>query len=214
MNPRRVIFALASALGAASTIGCASSPVAPFNAIPNAQVTAFRLQNYEAPAAAAAAPAVPGMPAIPGMPPEIQAWINQGAAGLKQLIPPGLQIPGLTLPGMPGATTAPAADQTPRFHGFRILGQTQVFDADTKDKLAKALGTNDNFEAGQGCMYAEMGISFAPSAGAPPDDILVSFSCRQVAAFGFQWPHSGSAMKSKTVEQLAEVVHRIWPQGS
>jgi hypothetical protein len=205
------MFALACAILAASTAGCASSPVAPFNALPGAQVTAFRLQNYEPPAAAATS-AVPGMPTIPGLPPEIQAWVNQGAAGLKQLIPPGLQIPGLTLPGMPAPTTQ--ADQTPRFHGFRILGQTQVFDGDTKDKLAKALGTSDNFEAGQGCMYAEMGISFAPTPGAPPDDVLVSFSCRQVQAFNFQWPHSGTAVKSKTVEQLAEVVHRIFPQGS
>lgn len=210
MTSRFVLVALTVLAPAA--IGCAGSPVAPFNTMPQAQITAYRLQNYDPPAAATPAPAT-GLPAvgIPGVPPEIQAWLNQGAAGLRQLIPPGMQIPGLTLPGLTPTPAPTAADQTPRFHGFRILGSTQVFDSDTKDKLAKALGTSDNFEQGQGCMYAEMGISFSPSPGAPPDDILVSFSCRQVASFNFMWPHSGTAMKSKTVEQLAEIVHRIWP---
>jgi hypothetical protein len=204
---------IALAILAPAAVGCAGSPAAPFNAMPQAQITAYRLQNYEPPAQAAATPASP-LPAvgIPGVPPEIQAWLNQGAAGLRQLIPPGMQIPGLNLPGLtPTPAPAAAVDQTPRFHGFRILGQTQVFDSDTKDKLAKALGTGDNFEQGQGCMYAEMGISFSPTPGAPPDDILVSFSCRQVASFNFMWPHQGTSMKSKTVEQLAEIVHRIWP---
>jgi len=201
----------------ATTIGCAGSPAAPFNSLPNSQVTALRLQNYEPPAAPAAAPGAAGVPTIPGIPPEIQSWVNQGAAGLRQLIPPGLQIPGLgTLPGAnPGPATPASVDQAPRFHGFRILQQSAVMDDGTRDKIAKVLGDASNFESGgPGCMYPEMGVSFSPSMGAPPNDVLISFSCRQVAAFNFAWPHQGTTMKASTVEKLADIVHRIWPQGS
>ncbi len=65
--------------------------------------------------------------AIPGLPPEIQQWIQQGAQALPQLIPPGLIPPGL-IPGAPTTPAAPAQPTEPRFHGFRILSQTQVMD--------------------------------------------------------------------------------------
>ena len=64
---------------------------------------------------------------------------QQGAAGLSQLIPPGL------LPGG-AASILPAADTTPRFHDFRILSQTQVLDPDIKESLGKLLGDKDSFD--------------------------------------------------------------------
>lgn len=199
--------------------GCAGSPAAPFNQLPNSQVTAYRLQNYEpppAPVATGTSTGIPGIPGLPGLPPEIQGWLNQGAAGLGQLIPPGLIPPGL-IPGMPTATApAPAADQTPRFHGFRILSQTVVGDSTSKDSLAKVLGDSSNFDtSGSNCMYAEMGLSFSPTFGAPPDDVLISFSCRQTQSFNFAWPHgANTGMKSSTETKLADIVKRLWPAGT
>lgn len=46
-------------LAASATMGCAGKPAPPFDTLKTANLTAFRLQNYEPPAAAAAAPAAP-----------------------------------------------------------------------------------------------------------------------------------------------------------
>jgi hypothetical protein len=200
---------------AALSMGCAGKPAAPFDTMKTANLTAYRLQNYEPPAAAAAA-ATPGV-GIPGIPAEIQTWIQQGAAGLQQLIPPGLQIPGLTLPGV-GAVT-PATDTTPRFHTFRILAQTQVLDADLKEDLGELLGDEDSFDnASARCapnvFYAEMGLSFAGGAGMQTNDLLISFSCNQVVSRSFSWPHPSTGMKPDTVKELSGVVQKLWPQGT
>ena len=90
-------------LSVVALVGCAGSPAAPFDQMKSANVIAFRLQNWEPPAAAAAPAA--GAAAVPGIPPQIQQWIQQGAQGLQQLIPPGLVPPGLLQPGAvsPGA---------------------------------------------------------------------------------------------------------------
>ncbi len=146
------------------------------------------------------------------MPPEIQTWIQQGAAGLSQLIPPGL-IPG------GAAAVLPAADTTPRFHDFRILSQNQVLDPDLKDSLGKLLGDKDSFDnADARCapnvFYAEMGLSFTSTVGQAPNDLLVSFSCNQVVSRSFAWPHPATGMKADTVKQLSAIVQKIWPQGT
>ncbi len=211
-------LALAASL---STVGCASHPAAPFDTLKTANLTAFRLQNYEpppaAPTAATPAPGAAGLPAIPGLPPEVQQWVQQGAQGLQALIPPGLLPPGLT----PGATPAPiaAAPEVPRFHGFRILGQTQVMDADLKEKLGKILGDPDSFDnkdarCAPGVIYAEMGLTFTQGPGAPVNDVLVSFSCSQVVSRSFTWPHAATGMTPDTTKSLTEAVQKLWPQGA
>lgn len=206
---------LTVALGAA---GCASAPAAPFDSLKSANATAFRLQNFEPPAAPATpAPAAPGAAApIPGVPPEIMTWITQGAQGLQQLIPPGL------LPGLPGAVPAPvvpAAPQAPRFHGFRILGQTPVTDPDLKEELAELLGDSDSYDnkyarCAPGVIYPEMGLSFAVGPTAQPSDILISFSCSQIVSRSFAWPHSSTGLKPETVSKLTETVQKLWPAGT
>lgn len=204
---------LAAACLTLATAACGSKPAAPFDTLKTANLTAFRLQNYEPPPPAVGA--TPGQGMIPGLPPEITQWVQQGAAGLQQLIPPGLVPPGL-IPGTGQAQTPNAmpqnTDTAPRFHGFRILGQTQVIDEDLKEELAKVLGDEDNFDNKHaGCMYAEMGLSF--SAGGPPNDVLISFSCNQVNARTFAWPHPATGMKPKTVQKLSEAVQQLWPPG-
>lgn len=205
--PLALVFA---ALGA----GCASKPAAPFDTLKTANLTAYRLQNFEPPAAAATT--TPGAaPAIPGLPPEIQSWIQQGAAGLSQLLPPGLLPPGT----LPGATAPAPVDTAPRFHNFRILSQTQVIDPDLKEQLAEVLGDADSFDnAHARCppdvFYAEMGLSFNSGPGAPSNDALISFSCNQVVSRSFSWPHPATGMKADTVKKLSEVVQKLWPQGA
>lgn len=208
---------LAFCLGVAVlSVGCAGKPAAPFDTLKTSNLTAYRLQNYEQPAAAAAA--TPGAaPAIPGLPPEITSWIQQGAAGLQQLIPPGLQIPGLQLPGAPAIT--PAVDTTPRFHTFRILSQTQVIDSELKESLGELLGEKDNFDNAQArcapnVFYAEMGLSFGGAVGGTTNDLLVSFSCNQIVSRTFSWPHPSTGMKTDTVKELSEIVQKIFPQGT
>lgn len=198
-------------LAASATMGCAGKPAPPFDTLKTANLTAFRLQNYEPPAAAAAAPAAPGM--LPGLPPEISTWVQQGAQGLQALIPPGLLPPGMLNPQQGAVAPAPVQDTTPRFHGFRILSQTQVIDEDLKEELGKILGNDSNFDNNHAaCMYAEMGLAF--SSGGPSNDVLISFSCNQVAAKTFAWPHPAAGMKPKTVQKLADVVQNLWSPGA
>ena len=205
---------LAAALTTAALSGCAGTPAAPFDQLKSANLTAYRLQNYEPPSAVPGVAATPGVPgfSIPGLPAEVQSWIQQGAAGLSQLIPPGL------LPGGTGAVL-PAADTTPRFHTFRILGQTQVLDPELKESLGDLLGDKDSFDNSQArcapnVFYAEMGLSFTSATGAAPNDLLVSFSCNQVVSRSFTWPHPATGMKTDTVKELSDIVQKIWPQGT
>ena len=207
-------LALAAVLTVATLSGCAGTPAAPFDQLKSANLTAYRLQNYEPPAAVPGVAAAPGVPplAIPGLPAEVQSWIQQGAAGLSQLIPPGL------LPGV-GAGALPAADTTPRFHEFRILSQNQVIDPDLKETLGKLLGDKDSFDNAQArcapnVFYAEMGLSFTSTTGGAPNDLLVSFSCNQVVSRSFAWPHPATGMKTDTVKELSDIVQKIWPQGT
>nr|PZN25198.1 MAG: hypothetical protein DIU78_10730 [Pseudomonadota bacterium] len=193
-------------------MGCASQPAAPFDTLKTSNLTAFRLQNYEPPEAAAATPTAPGQ--IPGLPPEIQQWIQQGAQGLQALIPPGL------LPGFPpAAAPAQPTSTVPRFHGFRILGQTQVMDPELKEQLGEILGEPDSFDnaharCAPGVIYAEMGLTFTQGPGAPSNDVLISFSCSQVVSRSFSWPHPATGMTPDTVKALSEVVQKLWPQGA
>ena len=213
---------LAFCLGAAAlSMGCAGKPAAPFDALKTSNLTAYRLQNNDpAPVIAAAPAATPGAPAplIPGLDPNLQNTILQGAAALQKMIPPGMQIPGLALPGVPGVA-APVADTTPRFQNFRILAQQQVLDADLKETLGKLLGDPDNFDNTLGrcapnVLYPEFGLSFASAPGAPASDLLVSMGCNQVVSRTFSWPHPATGMKTDTVADLSEVFTKIFPQGT
>ncbi len=191
-------------LGAAVT-GCASSPVAPFNQLEKSNLLVFRLQNYEPPPPQQPAAGQPA-PLLQALPPEIQNWIQQGAQALPQLIPPGLL-------GNLNPATAPT-QEGPRFYGYRILGQTQVADPDLKKQLADLFGDKDHFEAPKmTCVYPELGFSFGPGPGQPSNDFLVSFSCNQVQARSFPWPHPYTGMTSNTVSDLTQIVKKLWPGG-
>ncbi|HEX2731369.1 MAG TPA: hypothetical protein VHM70_07190 [Polyangiaceae bacterium] len=188
---------------------CASAPAAPFDTFPNSNVVAYRLQNYEPPAPVAGTDPSQA-PVLPGIPPQIQQWAQQALPGLQQMIPPGLLPPGL-IPGMPSAVPQPAP-QAPRFHGFRILEQQAVINQDLKEHLAELLGDKDSFQPAQSnCMYAEMGISFSSTPAAAPNDVLISFSCNQMQAHNFIWPHQNSGMTPDTVKDLADVVAKLFP---
>jgi hypothetical protein len=199
-------------LGLLST-GCAKQPAAPFDTLKSSNLLAFRLQNYEPPAQTQPAAAAPGGGfSIPGIPPEITQWAQAALPGLQQLIPPGILPPGM-VPGAPQTAPAPTPD-APRFPmqqpNFRILGQNQIMDPELKEELGEVLGDEDNFSSNHAnCMYAEMGLSF----GQAPYDILISFSCNQVEARNFAWPHPNRGMKPETVEALAKVVQQVFPTG-
>jgi hypothetical protein len=198
-------------ISALATAACASGPAAPFDMMKNANVTAYRLQNYEPPAQAAAPAATPGAPGmIPGIPAEIQQWAQQALPGLQQLIPPGLLPPGL----IPNQAAQPAPQpqaQVARFVDFRILGQAPVMDPDLKETLGELFGDEDNYQAQhQGCMYPELGLSFTPPEGGPRYDMLVSFSCNQVNAVSFAWPHKTAGMTPNMVKKLSEIVPQLF----
>ena len=83
---------------------------------------------------------------------------------------------------------------------------------DLKEELAELLGDDDSFQApSANCMYAEMGLSFSATPGAPPNDVLISFSCNQVQAHNFAWPHPNAGFKSETVQKLAQIVSQLFP---
>lgn len=200
-------------------LGSGCKAAVPFDQIKDAGVIAFRLQNYEPVAAAPTAVGATAAPVIPGVPAEIQQWIQQGAQGLSQLIPPGLVPEGL-IPGLAPATgtPAPAADTALRFPetapNFRVLSQTQVVDPALKKQLMRVFGKKSHFQSQHAtCLYAEFGIRFA-TATAPANDVLVSFSCNQVAARGFAWPYPNTGLKPATVEKLATVINKLFPPGT
>jgi hypothetical protein len=216
MKASNSIAILGVGISALATVGCASGPSAPFDVMKNANVTAYRLQNYEPPAQAApaATAAAPGA-LIPGIPAEIQQWATAALPGLQQLIPPGLLPPGM-IPGQAPAAAAPApAQQVPRFVDFRILGQAPVMDPKLKESLGDLFGDGDNYQSDhQNCMYPELGLSFSPQDGSARYDMLVSFSCNQVNAVNFAWPHKAAGMSPEMVKKLSEIVPNLFPAGA
>lgn len=197
----------------ALTAAACGSPAVPFDTLKNASVTAYRLHPVPPPPPAAA-PQPGALPTIPGLPPEIQQWAQQAAPALQQMLPPGLLPPGL-IPGLP-QQPAPAAqnpmDQAPRFHNFPIVQSMPLMSEDLKEELAEILGYEDNFDGRRfNCMYAEFGISFSTTPGAPPNDILLSMSCNQVQAHNFVWPHPQTGLTPETVKALSELLPKLFP---
>jgi len=211
MRNRTIVALVASS---ASLLVACGGAAAPFDKLSDSAVTVYRLQNYEPPAAVTS---TGQQGALPGLPPQIDQFIRQSAQVLPQLIPPGLLPPGL-LPGTAAQTTpqvAQAADTAPRFHGFRILGQTQVIDNNLKKQLAELLGNPDSFGPNHApCMYAEMGLSFSSQPGATPNDVLISFSCNQLDSPTFPWPHPNKGMTPDSVQELSALVNKLWPPGT
>lgn len=213
---------LAFCLGfAALSMGCAGKPAAPFDTLKTSNLTAYRLQNNDpTPVVAATTPGATGAaPVIPGLDPNLQNSITAGVQALQKLIPPGLQIPGLALPGAPGAVASPVADTTPRFQSYRILAQQQVLDADLKESLGKLLGDKDNFDnqyarCPASGFFPEFGLSFASAPGAQTNDILVSLACNQIVSRTFSWPYPSTGMKIGTHADLNEILVKIFPQGT
>ena len=189
---------LGCAVVALLATSCAGTLSPPFDTLSASSVRVFRLQNYEAPSAAAT-PAAGGF----SLPPEIAQWIKAGAS----MLPPGLIPPGL-IPGAAPAPGAAAADAT-RFEGFRVLGFADVTDAAMRKELTDVFGHAANFDdAGTACpqgLYAELGISFWRGGSQPPADLLVSFSCDRVEARNFAWPHGKSGLTPDAVKRLTKV---------
>ena len=203
MDERKHVLVVGTLFLSIAAFGCASNPVAPFDSMKSAPMTAYRLQNYEPPPMAAAAPTAPGQ--IPGVPPEIQKWITAGAS----MLPPGLLPPGL-IPGS-GAPATPPVDTTPRFHNFRVLGMpTNIIDPKLRDELIDIFGFEKNFDdSHSSCVYAEFGFSFA-RINQPPADVLVSLSCDQVQAQNFIWPHKSTGLTPDTAARISKVSQMIF----
>ncbi|HRG99653.1 MAG TPA: hypothetical protein PLR99_25575 [Polyangiaceae bacterium] len=192
--------ALVGALAFAT--GCAPTLSPPFDQMKSSAITVYRLQNYEPPPQAGAAAGA----AVPGLPPQLQQWVTAGAS----LLPPGLIPPGL-IPGAPGAA-APAADQTQRFHGFRILGYSALNDKAQREEALGIFGSKSSFStATANCLYAEFGFSFAAPTGGPPADVLVSLSCNQVKAEGFAWPHGAqTGLTADTSKRIIAIAQKVF----
>jgi hypothetical protein len=200
------------ALGSASLLAFAcGSPAAPFDTLKDSSVVAYKLQNFEPPAPPPGAPPLAPGALIPGLPPEIQQWAQQAAPQLQQMIPPGLIPPGL-IPGFPAQAAPPPQPQAPRFHGFRILEQQQVTSQSVKEDLGDLLGDEDSFETPKtSSFYAERGLSFSNTPGAPSNDVLVSLSCGQMQGHNFVWPHRTTDMTPETYQKLSELVGQLFP---
>jgi hypothetical protein len=183
--------------------GCAGNPVAPFDGFKTVPVTAYRLQNFEPTPQAAATPAAPNL--LPGLPAEIQKWVQAGASAL----PPGLLPPGL-IPGL-ATQAAPVVDTTPRFHGFRVIGApANVVDDKLRQELINIFGYEKEFgSAHSNCNYSEFGFSFA-RASQPPADVLVSFSCNQVQAQNFIWPHKYTGLTQDSSNRIVKVAQALF----
>ena len=196
-------------------VGC-GAPAAPFNQMPQSQVTVLQLQNYEPPAPVATATPL-GLP-IP-LPPELSQMLGgmtgggagggaAGGVGAMAQLPCslGIPFPGICGGGAPAPTTPTANVQ--RFQGFRILGTAQLSSEDAKNDLAKLLGKEGNFDnSNKPCSapYPEYGITF----GAPNNDLLLSFMCRSVDARTFAWPHPNRGLSDDTQKKIAGVFREL-----
>lgn len=195
-------FFLAVAL--VTTTGCASSLQQPFDQIKgaNSNMTAFRLQNYEAPAQQ--------NPQGGGL--QLPAQLQQYAEMAKQFLPPGL-LQGL----IPGAQPTQAQPDAPRFHDFRILGYVPVADSKNRDAIFDLFGHSTNFtQPKEACMYAEFGfrLAEAPNPQMQPADVLVSLSCNQVRAFGFIWPYgANTAFTPDAWKKMHDIVAKSFSGG-
>jgi hypothetical protein len=209
MRPSQYALILVGLLGA-TTIGCASNPVAPFNQMGKGNVTAFRLQNNEPPAPVTQANSTTAngqTQLVPGLPTEVNQLLQQGAATLQQLAP-GL-LPALQ--NQAAAATAAPVENVPRFYGFRILAQTQIMDSELRVKLADVFGEAKNYETPKtACLNPEYGFAFGPQGGATYD-YVVSMTCHQVQSKNFPWPHQQTGMTVSMEKDLVEAVRRIWP---
>jgi hypothetical protein len=195
----RTFFLSFSGLLLLLTQGCSASLAQPFDQMKSAPINVYRLQNYEPPAQQQAAAAGAQLQ----LPPQIQQWITAGAA----MLPPGLIPPGL-IPGAPAA--APTQTQDLRFHGFRILGRVPIPDQKTHDEVLDILGHEKNFVAQtQGCMFAEFGFEIMQPNG-PPADVLVSLSCDQVQAVGFNWPYNKNGLPAETTKRIVAVTKKTF----
>ncbi len=191
------------------SMSCSSSLSQPFQNLKSQPITLYRLQNFEPQPPAAGTPA-----ATPQIPPQIQQWLHAGAA----LLPPGLLPPGL----LPGGTPAPAAQDVPRFYGFRILGSAAVTDSKTREEVLELFGKESNFHPpAQSCMYAEFGVQIGqpPPPGAPvgtpgmspPADILVSLSCDQVQMHNYSWPYNTkTGLEDNASKKIIEIVQKVF----
>lgn len=208
MKPTSLTLAVL-ALGSLGAVGCASTPAAPFNTMPQAQTTVLLLQNNQAAAATSTTGTPDGTSILSSMPASIQSIITGAQSALPGLGSLPIQIPGLTLPG---ATTQPTP-AVATFQGYPILKQNGLMDESVREQLASIFGNADNFDnSGSPCMYPEMGIGWSSStAGAVNNEMLISFTCRTVEARTFAWPHPGRSMKQKTVQQLADLMPKLLP---
>lgn len=196
---------LAPALALATfVVGC-GTPAAPFNQMPQSQVTVLQLQNYEPPAAVATTPAAGNPLGLP-LPPELTQMLGGVAGGAGAVTQPlcglGIPFPGLCSGSAPVATTPVANVQ--RFQGFRILGTAQLASEDSKEDLAKILGKEGNFDnSSRPCSapYPEYGIAF----GVPSNELLLSFMCRTADSRTFAWPYSNRGLSDDTQKKLAAV---------
>jgi hypothetical protein len=201
-SPLVLASAAAAVAALSSGTGCASlSP--PFDQMKGAQMTVYRLQNFEAPAQAASGGATGAMGGLT-LPPQIQQWITAGAS----LLPPGLLPPGL----LPGTTpqAAPAPDAQ-RFHGFRILDYRQLDDPSVKSDIVDLFGHGSSFQnSPASCMYAEFGYAIAQANAPTPADILVSLSCEQVQSYNFNWPYPQTGITPDSSKKIGAIAQRVF----
>lgn len=202
-------------------VGC-GAPAAPFNQMPQSQVTVLQLQNYEPPAPVATATPGANPLGLPiALPPELSQMLGGmagggaaggGAAGgvgamAQPLCGLGIPFPGICGGGAAAPTTTPAAN-VQRFQGFRILGTAQLSSEDAKNDLAKILGKDGNFDTSNkpcSAPYPEYGISF----GVPNNDLLLSFMCRTIDARTFAWPHPNRGLSDDTQKKIAGVFREL-----
>ena len=212
-------YVLIAAGVASLSMGCKGSPAAPFNTLQDSQITVFRLQNYQEPVAATTTTQptattqpslIPGLPGLP-IPPEFQPQVQQAQTMICQMLPPG--TPGCTATGQ--TTPQPAvAQNAPMFEGFRIIGQAQVMDPDLRESIIDIFGYSNNFDSSKSaCMFPEFGMSFGGGGTQPSANLLISYSCNQVQARNFNWPHPDNGMKEKTVKNLNEIVRSLFGGG-
>jgi hypothetical protein len=209
MNHRSIFAALTLLVPLAA--GCAGR-TAPFNEMDKAQITVLRLSQPPPPAAPVAATptGIPGL-SIPGLTPEMTQMGNTLLQGAAAALPPGLIPPGL-IPGTTAApTAAPVQPQAPLYkNSFAITAQQNLPEDSLRSEILDILGSESSFTGTPGqCFTPGMAFSMV-RPNMPAADVMVSLSCNQVKADGFQWPYKTNGFSPDALSRMAAVYAKLW----
>ncbi len=104
-----------------------------------------------------------------------------------------------------GPAAGPALQELLRDHRADALT-----DENLRNEILDILGSEGSFSGMPGqCFTPGMAFSMV-RPGQPAADVMVSLSCNQVKADGFQWPYKTNGFSQEAQSKMAAVYTKLW----